>query len=406
MKKIAIIGGGPAGVMCAATAAKNNDDVHLFEKNNRLMKKLLITGKGRCNITNSSDISDFFYNIPVNHEFLYSAFYTFTNEDIINLLNNEGLKTKNERGNRVFPVSDKASDVADALERHLKKSGAKIHLNAEVENIEKKGDKFILYINKKRQEFDKVVIATGGLSYPVTGSTGDGYRFSQKLGHTVTELEPNLVPLTVKESFCKEMTGLSLRNVCVKLKSNKKVIFEDFGEMMFTPYGVTGPLIISASSHLNKKNINNDNILLIDLKPALSEKQLDDRILRDFCEFSNKDFSNSLNKLLPKSMISVIIEKSGIDSHKKCNSITKEERRHLVELLKNFTLTVTGKRPIKEAIITSGGISVNEINPSTMHSKIIDGLYFCGEVIDTDAYTGGFNLQIAYSTGYLAGISL
>lgn len=406
MSKVAVIGGGPSGVICASTAKKNNNDVYLFEKNNRLMKKLLITGKGRCNITNSVDISDFFSNVPVNHEFLYSAFYTFTNEDIIKLLEDEGLKTKNERGNRVFPVSDKASDVADALENHLKKSGAKIVLNAEVENIEKKEDKFILVVNKKKLEFDKIVIATGGLSYPVTGSTGDGYRFSEKLGHTVTELEPNLVPLTVKENFCKEMTGLSLRNVAIKLKSNKKVIYEDFGEMMFTPYGVTGPLIISASSHLNKKNIHNDNILCIDLKPALNEKQLNDRILRDFNEFSNKDFANSLNKLLPKSMISVIIEESGIDPHKKCNSITKEERRHLVELLKNFTLTIIGKRPIREAIITSGGVSVNEINPSNMQSKIVDGLYFCGEVIDTDAYTGGFNLQIAYSTGYLAGINI
>lgn len=406
MSKVAVIGGGPAGVICAGEATKKGNEVFLFEKNNRLLKKLLITGKGRCNITNSSDISDFFDNIPVNKEFLYSAFYTFTNEDIIKLLENEGLKTKNERGNRVFPVSDKASDVADALERYLRKTNAKISLNAEVKNIEKKNEKFILTINKKEWEFDKVVIATGGLSYPVTGSTGDGYKFSEKLGHKITDLTPGLVPLTAKEEFCKEITGLSLRNVAVKLKSNNKVIFEDFGEMMFTPYGVTGPLVISASSHLNKKNIDNENFLYIDLKPALSEKQLDDRILRDFKEFLNKDFANSLNKLLPKSIISVIIDRSGIDPHKKCNSVTKEERRRLVEVLKNFKLTVTGKRPIKEAIITSGGVCVKQINPSTMESKLIPGLYFCGEVIDTDAYTGGYNLQIAYSTGYLAGINI
>lgn len=406
MSKVAIIGGGPAGVICAGEASKKGNEVFLFEKNNRLLKKLLITGKGRCNITNSSDISDFFDNIPVNKEFLYSAFYTFTNEDIIKLLENEGLKTKNERGNRVFPVSDKAGDVADALERYLRKTNAKIFLNAEVKNIEKKNDKFILTIDKKVWEFDKVVIATGGLSYPVTGSTGDGYKFSEKLGHKITDLTPGLVPLTAKEEFCKEITGLSLRNVAVKLKSNNKVIFEYFGEMMFTPYGVTGPLAISASSHLNKKNIDNENFLYIDLKPALSEKQLDDRILRDFKEFLNKDFANSLNKLLPKSIISVIIDRSGIDPHKKCNSVTKEERRRLVEVLKNFKLTITGKRPIKEAIITSGGVCVKQINPSTMESKLIPGLYFCGEVIDTDAYTGGYNLQIAYSTGYLAGINI
>lgn len=406
MSRVAVIGGGPSGVICAAEASRNGNEVFLFEKNSRLLKKLLITGKGRCNITNSADISDFFQNVPVNHEFLYSAFYTFTNEDIIKLLENEGLKTKNERGNRVFPVSDKASDVADALEKYLRKTKTKIRLNSEVTDIEKNENIFTLYINKKKQEFDKVVIATGGLSYPVTGSTGDGYGFSEKLGHTVADLTPGLVPLTVKEEFCRDITGLSLRNVKVKLKSNGKVIFEDFGEMMFTPYGVTGPLVISASSHLNKKNINNENFLYIDLKPALSEKQLDERILRDFKEFLNKDFANSLNKLLPKSIISVIIDRSGIDPHKKCNSVTKEERRRLVELLKGFKLTVTGKRPVKEAIITSGGINVKEINPSTMESKLVSGLYFCGEVIDVDAYTGGFNLQIAYSTGYLAGINI
>lgn len=403
IKKTAVIGGGPAGVICASEAAKKGNDVYLFEKNDKLLKKLLITGKGRCNITNSSDISDFFAQIPVNHEFLYSALYTFTNEDIINLIENEGVKTKNERGNRVFPVSDKACDVALALTNYLKKSGAKILLNSKVENIIKADDGFLVQVNGKKEHFDCVVIATGGLSYPATGSTGDGYTFSKKLGHTVTELTPSLVPLEIKESFCNDLKGLSLRNVRLKLVSNNKTVFEDFGEMMFTPFGITGPLVISASSHLNEKTTNN---IYIDLKPALSEKQLDERLLRDFKEFCNKDFGNSLNKLLPKSIISVIISLCGIDPHKKCNAITKNERMGLLRVLKELRLTVTKKRPIKEAIITSGGISVMEINPSTMESKLVKGLYFCGEIIDVDAYTGGYNLQIAYSTGYLAGTNI
>lgn len=406
MKKVAVIGGGPAGVICAAEAAKKGNNVYLFEKNDKLLKKLLITGKGRCNITNSSDISDFFMNIPVNHEFLYSALYTFTNDDIISLIENEGVKTKNERGNRVFPVSDKASDVAFALTSYLKKTNAKILLNKKVLGIEKNDESFLVDINGKKELFDCVVIATGGLSYPATGSTGDGYGFSRMLGHKVTDLQASLVPLETYEKFTKDLTGLSLRNVKLKLVSNKKTIFEDFGEMMFTPYGLTGPLVISASCHLNKKNEENENIVYIDLKPALSEKQLDERIIRDFKEFLNKDFANSLNKLLPKSIISVIIDLCGIDPKKKCNSITKEERAALVRVLKEFKLTVKGKRPVKEAIITSGGINVREINPSTMESKIIKNLYFCGEVIDVDAYTGGYNLQIAYSTGYLAGTSI
>ncbi len=403
IKKTAVIGGGPAGVICAAEAAKKGNEVYLFEKNDKLLKKLLITGKGRCNITNSSDISDFFAQIPVNHEFLYSALYTFTNDDIINLIENEGVKTKNERGNRVFPVSDRAYDVALALTNYLKKTDAKILLNRKVTNISKTDDGFMVEANGKKEYFDCVVIATGGLSYPATGSTGDGYNFSQKLGHTVTELTPSLVPLEVEENFCKDLKGLSLRNVSLKLVSNNKTVFEDFGEMMFTPFGVTGPLVISASSHLNEKST---NYIYIDLKPALSEKQLDERILRDFKEFCNKDFGNSLNKLLPKSIISVIIDLCGIDSHKKCNAITKQERLQLLKVLKELKLTVTKKRPVKEAIITSGGINVKEINPSTMESKLVKGLFFCGEVIDVDAYTGGYNLQIAYSTGYLAGTNI
>jgi len=402
-KKTAVIGGGPAGVICAAEASKKGNTVFLYEKNEKLLKKLLITGKGRCNITNSSDISDFFPQIPVNHEFLYSALYTFTNDDIIQLIENEGVKTKNERGNRVFPVSDKAQDVAYALTSYLKKTNAKVLLNSRVTKILKTSDGFIVEANGKKEQFDCVVIATGGLSYPATGSTGDGYEFSKKLGHTVTQLTPSLVPLEAKESFCEELKGLSLRNVKLKLVCENKPVFEDFGEMMFTPFGVTGPLIISASSHLNEKK---ENFIYIDLKPALTEKQLDERILRDFKEFCNKDFANSLNKLLPKSIISVIIGLCGINPHKKCNAITKEERARLVKVLKEFKITVTKKRPIKEAIITSGGINVKEINPSTMESKLIRGLYFCGEIIDVDAYTGGYNLQIAYSTGYLAGTNI
>ena len=404
IKKTAVIGGGPAGVICAAQSSLKGNKTVLFEKNSDILKKLLITGKGRCNITNSSDISEFFENVPVNRNFLYSAFYTFTNDDIISLLKNEGLEVKNERGNRVFPISDKASDVANALKKHLKKSGTEIRVNTEVTKIEKYESGFTVYTkNGVKENFDSICIATGGLSYPVTGSTGDGYRFSEKLGHSIVNPHAGLVPLEIHEEFCKEMTGLSLRNVSLKLITDGKTVFADFGEMMFTPFGVTGPLVISASSHYKE---NSDSKIEIDLKSALSEKQLDERILRDFSEFSNKDFRNSLNKLLPKSIISVIIELSGIDPFKKCNSITKEERRNLVSILKNFTLHIKGKRPVKEAIITSGGINVKEINPSTMESKIIPGLFFAGEVIDVDAYTGGYNLQIAYSTGYLAGINI
>jgi len=404
MKKVVVIGGGPAGVMCAAESAKRANETVLLEKNPDILKKLLITGKGRCNITNASDISEFFPNIPVNSNFMYSSLYTFSNESIITLLENEGVKTKTERGNRVFPVSDKAKDVADGLKGYLKKSGAKIKCNSEVKKIEKNNDKFKIFLkNGDTIIADSVAITTGGMSYPVTGSTGDGYKFAKLLGHNIKPIKAGLVPLEIKEDFCKELTGLSLRNISVKLIENNKTVYTDFGEMMFTPFGVTGPVIISLSSHLDEGK---SNKIIIDLKPALSEKQLDDRILRDFGEFSNKDFLNSLNKLLPKSIISVIIELSQISPHKKCNSITKEERQRLVHLLKNFELTVKGKRPVSEAIITSGGIDVKEINPSTMESKLVSGLYFAGEVIDVDAYTGGYNLQIAYSTGYLAGINI
>lgn len=400
-KKVIVIGGGPAGVMCAAESAKRGNETVLLEKNNDILKKLLITGKGRCNITNASDISDFFDNIPVNKEFMYSALYTFTNSDIIALLENEGIKTKTERGNRVFPISDKASDVAKGLKQYLKKSGAHLKTNAPISKIEHIAENFRIFLKDGGiLTADSVCIATGGLSYPLTGSTGDGYKFAESLEHTLITPKAGLVPIEIKEDFCSRITGLSLRNISLKLKTNGKTVFEDFGEMMFTPYGVTGPVVISASSHLQEGK---ESEIILDLKPALSEKQLDERILRDFGEFLNKDFSNSLNKLLPKSIISVIIELSGIPPHKKCNSITKEERHKLVGILKGLSLTVKGKRPIKEAIVTSGGINVKEINPSTMESKFVKNLYFAGEIIDVDAYTGGYNLQIAYSTGCLAG---
>lgn len=403
-KKVAVIGGGPAGVLAAAFSAKGGNDTLLIEKNEKLLKKLFITGKGRCNITNRCDISDFFQNIPVNPEFLYSALYSFTNEDIIKLLESVNVSIKTERGNRVFPVTDRAGTVCDGLRLFLKQSGAKTRLNTAVTKITKTNEQFDIYTSDEiLSGFDKVIVATGGKSYPVTGSTGDGYGFAKTLGHTITPLSGNLVPLETKERFVSELSGLSLRNVSLKLKNEKgKLLFEDFGEMMFTHFGITGPLVISASSHLSGENC----MVFLDLKPALSEKQLDERLLRDFQKFSNKAFHNSLYELLPKSLIPVIVKLTEIDPNKPCNSITKEERKKLLSLLKNFTLHIKGKRPIEEAIITSGGISVKEINPSTMESKLVSGLYFCGEIIDTDAYTGGFNLQIAYSTGYLAGTNV
>ncbi len=403
-KKVAVIGGGPGGVLAAAFSAKNGNETLLLEKNEKLLKKLFITGKGRCNITNRCDIGDFFANIPVNPEFLYSALYSFTNEDIINLLESVGVTVKTERGNRVFPTTDRAGTVCDGLRQFLKQSGAKVQLNTTVLQIAKNQTKFdIITPDEVLSGFDKVIVATGGKSYPVTGSTGDGYRFAKHFGHTITPLFGNLVPLETKETFVSGLSGLSLRNISLRLKNETgKLLFEDFGEMMFTHFGITGPLVISASSHLAGENCT----VHLDLKPALTEKQLDERLLRDFSKFSNKAFRNALFELLPKSLIPIMVELSGIDPEKQCNSITKEERRKLLSLLKDFSLHITKKRPIEEAIITSGGVSVKEINPSTMESKLVPGLYFCGEIIDTDAYTGGFNLQIAYSTGYLAGTNV
>ena len=419
-----VIGGGPAGMMAALQAAKMGDQVTLLEKMPSLGRKLLITGKGRCNITSSLPMEEFIANVPGNGMFLYSSFQQFTNKDMINLLEQEGLQVKEERGHRIFPITDQAKDVLNIFLRLLKKYKVMIKTNAKVEKLITKEGKAIgvqcLFCDEncdgKEQilESDKIILATGGKSYPITGSTGDGYQLAEQAGHTITKIKPSLVPLTTcgqSLKLCKKMQGLSLKNVNIQLKDKlkKKTIYEDFGEMLFTHWGVSGPTILSASAHLLRypkieELLQNHQIYLkIDLKPALTEEKLEERVLRDFAKFKNKEFKNSLDELLPKKMIEPIIEITKIEPDKKVNTITKQERLRLVELLKNLELEINGFRPIEEAIITSGGISIKEINPKTMESKIVEGLYFAGEVIDVDAYTGGFNLQIAYSTGYAAG---
>ena len=413
--KVIVIGGGPAGMMAAITSAEEGNEVVLIEKNKVLGKKLSITGKGRCNITSSLNIDEFIKNTPGNGKFLFSAFNSFTNKDIIDFIENHGIKTKVERGNRVFPVTDKAQDVVNCFTKKLKELNVSICLNTLVKDILIDNDNKAIGVmtNNEKIKADKIILATGGKSYPLTGSTGDGYKFAKKLGHTITELKPSLVPLvTYEEELHTSLQGLSLKNVEIKLVdiSKNKEIYNDFGEMLFTHFGVSGPIILSASSHLVRyKNIkellkNKQIKLLIDFKPALSKEKLDQRILRDFEEEKNKSFKNSLDKLLPQKLIPEIINKSNIDPNKKVNSITKEERENLLSILKQFEVTIKDFRPIEDAIITAGGISIKEINPKTMESKIIKDLYFAGEIIDVDAYTGGFNLQIAYSTGYVAGI--
>ena len=419
--KVVVIGGGPAGMMAAITSAKQNNEVILIEKNNSLGKKLLITGKGRCNITSSLEMDEFIKNIPGNGKFLYSAFQSYTNKDIIKFLKDNGLSVKEERGNRIFPVTDKAQSVLDCFEKELKKSKVNLQYGNKVVQILveeiKENDNYKTRVmgvkleNKERIYADKVILATGGKSYSVTGSNGEGYKLSKDLGHTITDIRASIVPLEADKKVCQSMQGLSLRNVKITIKDaqkNKK-IYEDFGEMMFTHFGVSGPTILSSSAHLLRyKNIdellkNKKIILSIDLKPALSEEKLDARILRDFDEFKNKEFKNSLDKLLPKKMHPYIIEASKILPEKKVNEITKLERRTLVHLIKNLEIILDGFRNIEEAIVTAGGICTKEINPKTMESKIVKNLFFAGEIIDVDAYTGGFNLQIAYSTGFLAG---
>ena len=400
--KVIIIGGGPAGMLAAIKSKKEKNQVTIIEKNKILGKKMLITGKGRCNITSGVDMSEFIKNVPSNGKFLYSSFKNFTNKDILKLLN---IPVKLERGNRYFPVSDKAKDVVDALEKEL--SGVEIVTNTSATEIITKNNEAIGVKTNKGDFFaDKIILATGGKSYPLTGSTGDGYEMAKKLGHTITQIKPALVPLVAKKESkiqCQQMQGLSLRNVGLKLFNNNKLIYEDFGEMLFTHYGVTGPIILSASSHLVKQELKNPKIE-IDLKPALTDEKLDERILRDFETEKNKEFRNSLDQLLPQKMIPVILEILQIN--KKVNEVKKVERQKLVRTLKHFSIEIEGFRDISEAIITSGGINVKEINPKTMESKLIKNLYFAGEIIDVDAYTGGFNLQIAYSTGYTAGIGV
>lgn len=411
--KVIVIGGGPAGLMAAGTAGKNGNEVILIEKMPTIGRKLLITGKGRCNITNNCDISEFVENIPGNGNFLYSALYTYTNQDVIDFFENYGVKIKVERGQRVFPVSDKSNDVLLALKKYVKDNYVKIYTDERVNEILIENNKVVGIRTSKRKLFcDKLIIATGGKSYSITGSTGDGYNLLEKIGHSIISPKGSLIPLETYEIY--DIQGLSLKNVGIKIMDieNNKKIYTDFGEMLFTHFGVSGPIILSSSAHiLRYKNIEKklkerSISLFIDLKPALDKEKLTKRIERDFFEFRNKMFKNSLDELLPKKLIPVIIELSKINPEKKVCDISKKEIEYLVEILKNFKLTIKKFRPIDEAIITAGGVNIKEINPSTMESKIIKDLYMAGEIIDVDAYTGGFNLQIAFSTGYLAGMLL
>ena len=406
-KKVAVIGGGAAGLMAAYAAAKNGNDVTVFEKNQRPARKVMITGKGRCNVTNNCDKDTFLQNTPHGSRFMYSAYSAFSSQDTMSFFEEMGVPLKTERGNRVFPVSDKAVDIVDALCFAVNKYGVKI-VNTEVKTVSAKEGKIqsIVLQNGQMYFFDKVIIATGGMSYPVTGSTGDGYKFAESLGHTVTPLRGSLVPIMVKENFCSKLCGLSLKNVKLSLyiEGKKKPVFSELGEMMFTDFGITGPLVLSASAYIDKEP--ELYSIKIDLKPALDNDTLDKRVLRDFTSGANKDFINSLDELLPKRLISVIVGNTGVDLRKKVNSLTKEERARLVKEMKEMSLSVFRLRPIEEAVITSGGIKLKEIDPATMQSKIIEGLYFAGEIIDVDCFTGGFNLQAAFSTGYLAGISV
>ena len=390
--KIAIIGGGPAGCIAAIAASKAGNEVHIYEKNEKLGKKLFITGKGRCNLTNAADRETVMDNIVSNPKFLFSSFKAFSNEDICRLIEEAGCPLKTERGDRVFPVSDHSWDVIDALKKLLKQAGVHIHLNHEIKKLDE-------------LDADKIIIATGGLSYPSTGSTGDGYRFAKRLGHSIVDTVPALVPLELEEfhSKCTIPSGLSLKNIEASVYDGDKLLYSEFGEMLFTHFGVSGPVILSASSHIAKRLKEKKLILRIDLKPALDEEKLDARILRDFEESKNKALKNSLNKLLLSGLIEEVIKQSGIDPDKKVNAITKEERSQLIKAIKELKFTIVRTRGYNEAIITQGGVSTKEIDPKTMQSKIEPTVYFAGEVIDIDAHTGGFNLQLAWSTGYAAG---
>ena len=403
-KKVVVVGAGPAGMMAAITAAKLGAKVTLLEKNDRVGKKLRITGKGRCNVTNDCSVQDFLSNVPTNPRFLYTALSKFSIDDVKSFFEDAGVPLKVERGNRVFPVSDKAADIVSAMFNECKKAGVQVLLGKKVSGVNVEDGRVVSVRCGGEIECDAVILATGGVSYPLTGSDGDGLRFARNIGHTVTELRPSLVPIVEDGFVCREMQGLSLKNVGLKIISEKsgKVVYEDFGEMVFTHFGITGPMVLSASAYLpdiGKEKYHAE----IDLKPALDDKKLDARLLSDFSKYSNKDFLNSLSDLLPQKMIETVVAMSGIDGRKKVNSITREERARLSEVIKHFKINLSHFRPIAEAIVTKGGVSVKEIDPKTMQSKLVEGLFFAGEMIDVDAYTGGFNLQIAFSTGYTAG---
>ena len=405
MSKVAVVGGGAAGMMAAVFAARNENEVYLYEKNEKLGKKLFITGKGRCNLTNTADMEELFAAVVSNPKFLYSSFYSFTNEQTIAFFEELGVKTKVERGGRVFPVSDHSSDVIRGLERELNRLGVHIVLNTEVKELLAVNGSVrgLLLASGKRTDADAVIVAAGGLSYPSTGSTGDGYRMAESCGHKITPLSPALVPMEVKEWYAKELMGLSLRNIVITITDGSKKLYQDFGEMLFTHYGVSGPVILSASSITGSRLKEKELTLHIDLKPALTKEQLDKRVLREFESNHNRQFKNAVAGLFPAKLLPVMVDLSGIPEEKRVNGITKEERKKFTDLIKDFTMTLTGLRSYSEAIITRGGISVKEIDPGTMESKLIKGLFFAGEVLDLDAVTGGFNLQIAWSTGFLAG---
>ena len=402
VNRIAVIGGGAAGMMAAGTALLYGADVTIFEQTDRLGKKLAITGKGRCNVTNNTTTEEFLQNVTKNARFLYAPLNAFDTESTISFFEGLGVPLKTERARRVFPVSEKAKDIVDALVTYS--SGARV-IYEKVRKISRQNDGTFSVFSKNEHRFDAVIIATGGKSYPLTGSDGSGYALATRLGHSVTELIPSLIPIESPDSACREMQGLSLKNVAIAVKDSAgKTLYEDFGEMMFTHFGITGPMILSASAHLRGLDIS-DLTLYIDLKPALDEKTLDQRLLSDFSARSNKDLINALDGLLPSKMIVPFINKTGIPERTKVNAITKEQRRKILDTLKSFSVRLSAFRPIEEAIITSGGVETKEISPKNMQSKLTDGLYFAGEIIDVDAYTGGYNLQIAFSTGYLAGKS-
>ena len=417
MSKVLIIGGGAAGMMAGVFAARNHHEVHILEKNEKLGKKVFITGKGRCNVANACDTEELFPAVMSNPKFLYSGFYSFGPQDVMNFFEEAGVPLKVERGNRVFPQSDHSSDIIRALERELKKAGAKVHLHTAVKEVvkeqitdpetgtEKEKITGVILTDGTFMEGDAVIVATGGFSYQSTGSTGDGYSFAKELGLKVTDISPSLVPLKTKEDYIPKLQGLSLKNTGLIIKNGKKVLYEDFGEMMFTHFGVTGPMILSASAHIGAKLAkapNGELSAYLDLKPALTREQLDARILREFEAGQNKQFKNVIGVLFPSSMTPVMLELGGIPADKKIHDISREERQHFIDLIKAFPFTITGMGEFKEAIITKGGVSVKEINPGPMESKKISGLYFAGEVLDLDAVTGGYNLQIAWSTAYLA----